>query len=126
MASPAMAAVAPYAKVIKWGLIISVLSISHSCAYYKGREGIVQKTAAKQLVQATKDNKKNVERAEAVSTEKAQKDVRLKNKLEELDRAIEEAKAIGNTDSCQLSDDELRLLNEIFTEANRGMPRDGS
>jgi DNA-dependent RNA polymerase auxiliary subunit epsilon len=114
-------AIAPYWKFIKWGLIISVLLMSHSCAYYKGRESVIEKAATAQVKQLEKDNKANVERAERVSGERVEKDKRVEQKLKELDDAIEQAKAMRDS-SCRLSDDELRVLNELIREANSGVP----
>jgi hypothetical protein len=121
--APLLAKLGPYTKLIKWGLIISVMLITHSCAYYKGRESVLENAATAQVSQLEKDNKNNVERAERVTTQRAEKDNRVEQKLKELNDAIEAAKEIGGTDACRLTDDELRALNELFREANSGVPQ---
>ena len=110
-------------KTIKWVAILVLFLGSNVFSYYKGRESLTKGALKAQIKQSEKDNVNNVERAERVVTAKAERDVRVENKLKELQNAIEEARALRDAGTCQLTDDELRVLNELFEEANSGLPK---
>lgn len=113
------------ALYVKLGLYVALalaLVGSHTYMYMKGKNSIVLKAAIAQVKQSEKDGKKNVERAERVVSDFADREAALTARQKELEDAIEDAKK-SRLNECPLTDDELRAINGIVDEANRSVPK---
>lgn len=111
-----------YIKIGLWALLAVALTGSHTYMYMKGKSSIVLKAAVAQVKQSEKDGKKNVERAERVVSDFADREAALTARQKELEDAIEDAKK-SRLNECPLTDDELRAINGIVDEANRSVPK---
>jgi len=92
----------------KWVLILSAATFWSYACYNYGRESVLKaqvKQESKAVVQAQKDGKKAVERAEA--------DVRRIFDLEKANaELLKKFDEIPDRVKCPISDDELRILTE--------------
>lgn len=108
------------AKAILWGGVALIWLGSLGAAYFYGKavqrteyEADVVDVLKTEVKKTAKESKENAQEGEKAGREAAAMEARLQRAKEELDAAIEKARADRGS-SCDLTDDELRALEAIY------------